>query len=149
MGFRVRRVRMFITFRYRYNTLAAGVPMANFTQRFHKVVMFTWHSYTVGSKIERMMELELAFARPSKRACQPVDDFWEALTVYEKDTVKVYREQVAEHEQCAFSLNQNPACFRGRSSASRILHTVVRNFGLVWGDVSRRWMYPSNALSAR
>ena len=149
MGFPVRRVRMFIIFRHRYKMLAAAVPMANFTRRFHKVVMFTWHSYMVENELERKSELEWAFTRPSKKACQSVDDVWEALTIYKQDTVKVYREQVADHEQCAFSLNQNPACFRGRSSTSRILHTVVKNFGLVWSDASRRWMYPSNALLAQ
>ena len=66
---------MFITFRHRYKTLAAAVPMANFTRRFHKVVMFTWHSYMVENELERKTELEWAFARPSKKACQSVDEF--------------------------------------------------------------------------
>ena len=84
MGFPVRRVRMFITFQHRYKTLAAGVPMANFTQRFHKVVMFTCDAYMVENNFEMKKELEWVFARPSKKACQSVDDyFWEALTVYD------------------------------------------------------------------
>ncbi|CAE7573803.1 unnamed protein product [Symbiodinium sp. CCMP2592] len=79
---------------------------------------------------------------------QPLDvtcpSSWEmALNEMEYRFLQQYRRAWPDS---AYQLNQDPMSGHGHPANELVFFTLIANFGLIWSDVARRWLMPTEAL---
>ena len=131
--------------------------LKTFVKQFARPTTLTWRSLLVASSSDLHDEKVWAAARRpvmqrlNARGLNPQDieslRFEDLLSEAEIDVWGHYR--LRHPSDVAWSLNQYPQNDRSRTSTPTILHTVIKNVGLVWDDESGRWFTPSDLLAAQ
>ena len=164
-GWSSRRERRWTRLRHRFKILCELSPLSRFSKRFLRACNTHWREFFCLHKypdyenpvIDQELQKELAWAQNRKLSCaysepplsiSDFDPFWKALNRTEQAYDQEYCKSYA-HE--ARQLNQDPKSGHGMHSNNNLLHTLIRNMGLIFSsshdnDDHRRWLCGTEAL---
>lgn len=142
------RLRQWVVMRHRTKTLAFRSPLNVFTQLFHRKEIreeegVEWETFFCADEEKVKAELAWAAGRPGSRshkrespdgtglAITDSNAFEWALTETEYTWLQTYK---INYPGRCYSLNQNPIGFATKSPSQKVLHTVIKNCHLIWGD---------------